>query len=97
VELTDDLACRLQPLNTQEQAATFERPELAGHRTLLWDADYDLRTDVQVEVAGVTRTGADGVEYTARWNPVAGSYVDVRPPGGGTILYRRCRVVEALP
>ena len=97
VEIKTGLACRLERSPTQEQATGAARPELAGSRVFRWDPAYALRYGVQIAVDGITRLDIDGNAYTPRWNPIAGTYLDVRPPGGGTVVQRDCRVIEVLP
>lgn len=65
-----------------EQGAR-EAAELAGVRSLLFEPDYVMPEDAQVEIAH------DGV----RWSILAGSMVSIRSPRGD-ILYRRARMVK---
>lgn len=96
VAIKTGLDCRLAPVNFQLQAAGFDRPELAGMRTFQWSADYFLRNDVQVEVAGHVRTLPDGTNVTQRWIVQNNTQTPVRPPGGGDVLVWTCQVTEAL-
>lgn len=77
------LACRLAYTQTYAQRATGpERVELAQGRRLMWEEDYTMSEDAQIEVDG------------QRFNVRAGTLGQLRGPSG-QVVYRRCDVIEA--
>ena len=58
-----------------------ERGEDSQNRRLIWEADYAMPDNAQIQVGGV------------RWNVIAETYAAMR--GMGTaVMYRRCDVIE---
>lgn len=76
------LRCRLAHVAQIFQAPGGERAEVAGNRRLLWDEDYEMPEEAQVEIEGL------------RWNVRPGTAAQPLGPGGRAI-YRRVEVVEA--
>lgn len=75
------LVCRLVRMMLTTNAAG-ERVELAGKRSLIWEAGYTMPETAQVEVDG------------KRWNIQAGT-VDYPRGHSGAVEYGRADVVEA--
>lgn len=85
VTARSNLACRLALVSAESAAGGAERAELLRMRRLLWDVDYALPDDCQVEVDG------------QRWNPQVGTQAAVYLGLGvaRTFHHRHCDVVEA--
>lgn len=75
------LVCRLVRM-TVTTNTSGERVELAGKRSLIWEAGYTMPETAQVEVA------------SKRWNIQAGTVEYPRGPSGA-VEYGRAEVVEA--
>lgn len=75
------LDCRLAHVNVQPATGGNERAELAALRDMLFDPNYVMPENCQVDVDGV------------RWQPVVGTFGAFRGPSSQTV-YRRCDVVR---
>lgn len=78
-----DLACRLSVLSMRGlDSSTFDRAELANRRHLMWDANYVMPADCQLDVLG------------ERWNPAQGTQEMVVGLDGTTTMYGRMDLVR---
>lgn len=75
--------CRLAIRGERSSGATAaeERAELVARRRLLWDEDYTMPEDAQVEIDG------------ERWNIQKGT-VDKLTGLDDVVIYRRCDLVK---
>ena len=79
------LACRLALVSADGAGGGAERAELLKARLLLWQEDYVLPEDCQIEV--------DGQRWNPRTETQAIVYLGVGP--GRIAHHRHCDVVEA--
>lgn len=77
------LACRLAYIEQGGSDIGGERADTGSRRRLLWDEDYAMPDNAQIEVEG------------KRWNVLAGTPGAIRGPDS-RVVYRRCEVVIAL-
>lgn len=75
-----DLHCRLVKINVEN--AGSQRAELLAARRMMWQADYEMPLNVQVDVFGL------------RWNIVEGTVGTFRRKLGDTI-HNSCDLVRA--
>lgn len=75
------LACRLMHLNLQPAATSSDRAEFAAMRDMMFDPDYAMPEQCQVEVDGV------------RWQPRPGTFGAFRD-WNGDLVYRRATVLR---
>lgn len=73
------LACRLIHLNLRLAGSSNDRAELAGQRDMLFDPEYQMPEQCQVEVDGV------------RWQPKPGTFEALRN-WTSDVSYRKCQV-----
>lgn len=76
-----NLKCRLAHVNMRPAPGGNERAELAAIRDMMFDPDYVMPENCQLDVDGV------------RWQPVAGSFGAFRGPSG-RVTYRRCDLMR---
>lgn len=77
-----NLACRLAHKLSPAPGAD-ERAELTARRRLLWDEDYTMPENAQVEID------------SERWNVQPGT-IDKLTDLTSSVIYRRCDVVKAV-
>ncbi|NJN53286.1 MAG: hypothetical protein HC804_00135 [Anaerolineae bacterium] len=78
-----ELVCRLAYVEQGGSAVGGERENIGQRRRLLWDAEYAMPDEAQVEVDG------------ERWNVLMGTYGQLRG-ADSQVVYRRCEVVRAI-
>lgn len=81
--LKADLPCRMSHVDATNSSNQGERAELLSMRRVLWDPDYVMPENAQIEVDGV------------RWQLVAGSFAAFRGPSN-QITYRAADAVRQV-
>jgi hypothetical protein len=77
------LTCRLAFIEQGGSSIGGERESIGQRRRLLWEEDYTMPDNAQVEVD------------SERWNVLVGTFGQIRNVGG-QVAYRRCEVIRAI-